>query len=114
MSNRRLSLHDFKKWFSEQKDLSEFFNISMDKEDPLDKYIGCAARSKVGEEKLLERIETEDDPATLVTEFLDSGGTIMCFEGKKVQIEVDSGTFFIPRFCVKVQKDLPNQSQPGL
>lgn len=105
MNNRPLSLRDFKKWIAEQKDLSEFFNVGLDKEDPNDQYIGNAVRSKVGEKKLLERIETEDDPDTLVREFLEDGGTVLQLETKRVQIEVESGSFYVPRFCVKIQKN---------
>lgn len=109
MLNKRPSPKDFKKWFSEQKDVSEFFKIGLGKENPYDKYVGNGVRSKVGEEKLLERIETDDDPVTLVVEFLENGGTILAFEGKKIQIEVESGSFTIPRFCVKVIKDEQEQ-----
>jgi hypothetical protein len=104
MSTNRLSLHEFKKWFSEQKDMSNFFNIGLDREDPNDKFIGKEVKSKVSDQKLLERIETEDDPDILVAEFLETGGTILAVEEKKVHVEVESGTFFIPRFCVKVKK----------
>lgn len=105
MSTRRLSLHDFKNWLAGQKDLSDFFNIGMDREDPYEKYIGKEVRTKVSEQKLLERIETEDDAETLVTEFVENGGAILSVEEKRVQIEVDSGTFFLPRFCIKIMKD---------
>lgn len=105
MSHRRLSVHDFKNWLSGQKDLSEFFNIGLDKDDPNEKFIGKAARPKVSEQKLLERIETEDDPESIVMEFVENGGTVLTVEGKKVQIEVESGTFYIPRFCIKILRD---------
>jgi hypothetical protein len=105
MSTRRLSLHDFKNWLVEQKDLSEFFNIGMDREDPYEKYIGKEVRTKVSEQKLLERIETEDDAEIVVAEFAENGGAVLSVEEKRIQIEVDSGTFFLPRFCVKIMKD---------
>src|SRR5688572_18497240 len=102
MTNRPLSLRDFKNWIAEQKDLSEFFNIGREIEDPNEKYVGKAVRPKVGEQKMLERIETEDDPESVVREFAEEGGTILAVDGKRVQIEVESGTFFLPRFCVKI------------
>lgn len=111
MSTRRLSVHDFKNWLAGQKDLSDFFNIGLDKEDPYERYIGKEVRTKVSEQKLLEKIETEDDAEMCVAEFVENGGTVVMVEGKKVQIEVESGTFYLPRFCVKIQKD---QSQPDL
>lgn len=105
MSNKRLSLHDFKKWFAEQQDMKDFFNIGMGNTDPYEEFIGKEVRSKVSEAKLLERIETEDDPEMLIADFLENGGSVLSIEGKKMQVEVESGTFLIPRFCVKIQKD---------
>jgi len=113
MSAKRLSVHDFKNLLSEQKDLSEFFNIGLDKENPYDKYIGNEVYSKVSEQKLLDRIETEEDAETLVREFLEDGGTVLGIEGKKIQIEVESGSFEIPRFCVKIRKE-EDQPPPAL
>ena len=100
------NLHEFKNWIAEQKELSDFFNVGMGKEDPNEKYVGNAVRSKVSDRKLLERIETEDDPEACVAEFLEEGGTLLEVDGKRVLIEVESGTFYIPRFCVKVQKTI--------
>lgn len=111
-ANKQFSLHNFKNWLAEQKDLSDFFNIGLD-ENPNDKYVGKEVRSKVGDKKLLDRIETEDDPETLVQEFLEEGGTILAVEDKRVQIEVDSGSFYIPRFCVKIIKS-EDPPQPDL
>jgi len=103
MTNRPLSLSDFKNWLSEQKEMSEFFNIAKEAEDPNEKYIGGAVKSKVSETKLLSKVETDDDAELLIREFLDDGGTILSIEGKRVNIEVESGVFSIPRFCVKVK-----------
>jgi adenylate kinase family enzyme len=105
MSNRSLSLHDFKKWLSTQKDLSEFFNIGREQEDPNERFVGKKARPKVCEETVLKRIETEEDTEALVKEFFKKGGTILGINGKKVQIETESGTFTLPRFCIKIRKD---------
>lgn len=106
MSNKYLSLQDFKSWLDNQKDLSEFFNLGMDKEDPNDKLIGNEVRAKVGETKLLERIEPDGsvDAQSLVRDFIEDGGTVLSVEGKKIQVEVDSGSFYVPRFCVKIRK----------
>lgn len=106
MTNRPLSLKDFKNWLAEDKDLTDFFNIGREPEDPYERFIGKAVRPKVSEKKLLERIETEDDAESLVVEFVEEGGTILAVEEKRVHIEVESGSFYIPRFCVKIQKDL--------
>lgn len=105
MSNKHLSLHDFKKWFVEQKDMSDFFSIGLDRESPYEEYIGKEVRPKVSDTKLLERIETEDDAEVLVDEFIENGGSVLSIEDKKIQIEVESGSFYIPRFCVRIRKD---------
>jgi hypothetical protein len=104
MNKRQISLPDFKNWLCEQKDLSEFFNISRDSETAGEEFIGRAVRSKVSEKKLMERIETDEDAISLVQEFLEDGGTIVSVDDKKYQIEVQAGSFYIPKFCVKVKK----------
>ncbi len=103
--NKRISLQDFKNWISEQRDLSSFFNIGADQENPLDKYIGKFVQSKVGKGKLMERVESDVDSETLIDEFLEEGGTILEVEEKRVHVEVDSGDFYVPRFCVKIVKE---------
>jgi hypothetical protein len=100
MNNRPLSISDFKNWFSEQQgEMSEFFI-----QEPENPYIGKKARTKVSEGKLLQKIETDDDPETMVQEFMADGGTVLAIEGKRINIEVESGEFSLPRFCVKVKK----------
>lgn len=101
MEHRPRSLSDFKDWFSNQQGMSDFFNFQA---DPNEKYIGNAVKPKVSEGKLLEKIECDDDTEQLVAEFRASGGTVLSVEDKKVHVEVDSGEFFIPRFCVKIKK----------
>lgn len=102
--HKRISLQDFKNWISEQKDLSSFFNIGADQESPYDKYVGKTVKTKVGKNKLMERIESDNDAETLIDEFIEDGGTILSVEEKRVQIEVESGEFYVPRFCVKIVK----------
>lgn len=107
MSHKPISLKEFKNWLAGQKDLSEFFNISRDGcvEDENEVYIGKFCRSKVSENKLIEKIETDEDPEELVREFMENGGSVLSIEGKKVQIETEIGSMYLPRFCVKIKKD---------
>lgn len=100
----RISLQDFKNWISEQKDLSNFFNVGADQEDPYEKYVGKSVKTKVSKNKLMERVETDNDAESIIDEFIEDGGTILSVEEKRVQIEVDSGEFYVPRFCVKIIK----------
>lgn len=101
MENKPRSISDFKDWLSEQQGMSDFFNIQMDANE---KYIGNPVKPKVSAEKLLEKIECDNDAEQLVEEFKLEGGTVLAIEDKKVHVEVDSGDFVIPRFCVKIKK----------
>lgn len=102
--DNKLYVSDFKNWLSEQQEISEFFNIK-EPENPLDKYIGKDVRTKVSESKLLQKIQTDDDPYAMVQEFVADGGKVLSVEGKRMNIEVESGEFSIPRFCVKIRKN---------
>ena len=104
-----ISLHDFKNWLSNQPDMNEFFNIgAMSEDEPerkYQKYIGCDVVAKVSSRKLIEKIETEgSDPEALIEEFVADGGVVSDVEGKNVIIEVESGSFSLPRFCVTLRK----------
>lgn len=105
MNKKPVSLQEFKNWLSDQKDLGKSFTIRREEIDnPDEMYIGSKCRSKVCEKKLLEKIDTEEDPESVVREFLENGGSVIAVDGKKFQIEVDCGTFMIPRFCIKIKK----------
>ena len=100
------SLNEFKDWLSKQSDLSEFFDLSARTTDNKhDQMIGCEVYAKVSAKKLLERIRPEEGDATvLVDDLLENGGMILGFEGKDLLVEVEAGSFYIPRFCVRLVK----------
>jgi lysine/ornithine N-monooxygenase len=101
-----LSLYDFKNWLSEQGDISNFFSIDRRSEQephPYAKHIGKEVMPKVSERKIIQRIETEEEVEVIVEEFMEEGGTIIDFVEKNVLVEVGSGTFLIPRFCVEIK-----------
>ena len=102
--NQQLSISEFKNWLSEQNGMSEFFNIAKDLEDPNEQYIGKPVRPKVSEGKLVERVKTDLDAVQIVQEFIEEGGIVLSVEGKKVNIQVESGELALPRFCVKIKK----------
>lgn len=102
------SLHEFKNWLSEQKsDTANFFlDGSSNDVDPNEKYIGRQVIAKVSDKKLLEKIEVGNgDPEQLVQELVENGGVIIGVEGKNLLIEVELGTFYMPRFCLKMKKE---------
>lgn len=105
MLNKTHSVNDFKKWLSSQKDLSEFFSIDTNDQENSEELIGVQVVSKVNEKKLLRRIETDDDPETLVKEFLEEGGSVVAVDEQMIEIEVSSGSLTLPKFYVKVRRD---------
>jgi hypothetical protein len=53
----------------------------------------------------LQKIKSENDsidPEDLVDDFMENGGLILSTKGKNLYIESSSGSFYLPRFCVKV------------
>ena len=104
MRKKQISLEDFKNWLYEQKDINKFMSLdkSSSYDDPNEEFIGKECKTKVSEKKILEKIETEEDKELLARDFIEEGGFIISTEGKKLQIEVDSGVFKIPKFCVKI------------
>jgi hypothetical protein len=86
--------------------MTRFFNISLEQQDEKDteSYIGRHAKARVSESKLLDKIECDDDPQTLVQEFMEKGGEIVSVDGKTIYLETASGNFSLPRFCVKIKK----------
>ena len=107
MSHKPISLQEFKNWLAGQKDLGDFFNINRDTmiDEENERHLGKKCKSNVSAKKLIEKIETDEDPEGIVREFLEEGGTVVSIEGKKIQIETESGSFYVPRFCVKIKKD---------
>jgi hypothetical protein len=100
------SLHDFKGWLAEQKDMSEFFNIEKPLPSKIEGFIGMNVIPKVGLKKLLEKAHADDgDAEQMVHELMEDGGVIVDIKGKELLVEVDSGCFYIHRFCVRLVKD---------
>jgi len=108
--NKPLSLYEFKDWLAKQPDMEAFFEIGTRNEQAepdkkYERYIGREVMPKVSQQKLLQRIETEEDVNDIIDEFMESGGTVADVEGKNVLVETESGMFSIPRFCVTLKKD---------
>lgn len=93
----KLSFDDFKRWMKNQPI----------KEGPSSKTIlGTWVEPKVNKKKLMEKISSEDaEIEDLVLDFKRDGGIILEKIGKEFLIEVDSGTFIIPRNYVKRKSD---------
>lgn len=102
--NPSFSLNDFKNWFSDQSGLNEFFDLSKRTGGikPGDEMIGREVYAKVSAKKLIERIEPEEgDAESLVEDLIENGGMVLSVDGKNLLVEVEIGSFYIPRFCVK-------------
>ena len=104
MCAKKFSIQDFKNWLSQQEDASRFFNLGIEQQSKDDEYVGRHARPRVSEGKLLEKIQCDDDPQSVVQDFIENGGEVISVEGKNFQIESTSGSFLLPRFCVKLKK----------
>lgn len=94
------SLKDFKKWMATQK------------QPPIEdrrKYelAGVRVESKLGLKRLVTRMSSQEgDVVEMAREFRRHGGVILEVDSDNVVlIEVDSGTFHIPRFFVKKVKE---------
>jgi hypothetical protein len=77
----------------------------LDRHDETEELVGKFVKARAPENKLLEKIECDsDDPLSIIEEFLRDGGTVLEVQGRKFLIEVDSGSFLLPRFCVKIKR----------
>lgn len=91
------SFDDFKEWMGQQQD------------KPIPKrnkqYIGQIVESKLSLKRLVKRMEVEEgDLEEMAKEFRRHGGTILDIDDNlNLLVEVDSGTFRIPKFFVKKQ-----------
>ena len=88
------SLQDFKKWMDSQDD------------KPKSRYahlIGLHVESKLGSKRLINKItQREGEIEELAKEFKRDGGIILeVDEDCNLLIEVDSGTFTIPRYFIR-------------
>ena len=90
------SLQDFKQWMSHQKDQPT-------KSSHHERLVGLRVESKVSAKRLLHKICAEEgEVEELAKEFKRDGGVILeVDDNHNLLIEVDSGSFTIPRFFVR-------------
>ena len=85
------SLSDFKKWMhKQQKESSSEQDI-----------VGVTVESKIGAQRLIDKMDTEEDPYEIAKEFKKNGGTIAEVDGSKLMIATDAGSFIIHKAFVK-------------
>lgn len=99
---KKLSLHGFTNWMSQQENAIEFTVEQKKKPTVEGELVGQTVFAKVSNKKLLERIEIQDgeNERTMIQEFKHQGGEVIEYCGKNLLIKVESGTFLLPRFCV--------------
>ena len=93
-------IDDFKNWMSSNSLSSRFdFNAK----HLLKKGIGIEVESKVNLRKLVSKIDPEGgDALVLAKEFREYGGRVLDVDGSLYLVEVDSGSFTIPRaYCTR-------------
>ena len=95
------SLNDFKKWMASQNDAPSHHEKA--RRSP---YIGLQVESKLGVKRLVHKmLASEDcDVHELAQDFRREGGIVVGAEGENLVIEVDSGTFQLPKFFVRKVK----------
>lgn len=105
---QKFSIDNFKNWLSKQDGMDNFFSLSESdevQEDPRTKFLGRLVEAKVSREKIEETIEVDSGTSDeVIKEFMENGGTISDIAGRNLFIEVANGSFYLPRFCVKVLK----------
>jgi len=99
---KKLSVHEFKNWISQQGDMVNFFSLDPQPKESVSGLVGKTVYAKVSPKKLLERIEIQDgeNEKRMIQEFRNCGGEVLAHTGKSLLIKIDSGTFLLPRFCV--------------
>lgn len=87
-------LQDFKKWMDNQNDQPKSRHAHL---------IGLHVESKLSIKRLVNKITPDEgDVAELAKEFKSDGGVILeVDEDYNLLIEVESGTFIIPRYFVR-------------
>jgi len=96
MSKPDFTLSHFKKWIRDQKDYTQ------DNHERLHHIIGTQVEAKVPSSKLVQVSSTEEgDLAELIISFQESGGIVTDIDGKNFLVEVDIGTFYVPRQYVR-------------
>jgi hypothetical protein len=99
------SVHEFKNWMAQQPNMSDFFDLKMEQNDADNELVGREVGAKVSLNKLIQKIHTDEgDVEELAADLAENGGIILDVEEKNLLVEVDSGCFYIPRFCVKLRK----------
>jgi hypothetical protein len=91
------SLNDFKKWMASQTDKPA------QKSRRHSELVGLQAESKISVKRLINKITAEEgDVHELASDFRQYGGIILDVDkDDNLTIEVDSGTFVIPKFFVR-------------
>jgi hypothetical protein len=94
MNEPSFSLNDFRKWMSKQKVESS--------RKP--KYRGAIAESKLSLKRLVTKMDVDQGELhEMAKDFKRRGGTILECDGDNILlIEVNSGTFRIPKFFVNI------------
>lgn len=90
MYRNDFSVDDFKKWIEKDHKVT-----------PKDEAIGGLVESVVSNKRLAAKMVVEDgDQEELIEDFRKNGGKIIDVQAKGFLIEVNAGSFFIPKFYV--------------
>lgn len=103
--NPSFSVSDFRDYMARNAELSSYFGLNETAPDPRDELIGRSVRARVSTQKLAQRIRPEaGDADALIADLVEDGGTILGVDGAELLIDVSCGSFYVPRFCVRLVK----------
>jgi hypothetical protein len=99
MNEPDFSLDGFKKWMSKQK-----------REVTKPKFRGCIVESKLSLKRLMTKMDVDEgNLSRMAKDFKRHGGTILeCDKDDIILVEVNSGTFRIPKFFVNILSSFGN------
>lgn len=94
------SLNDFKRWMASQKHQTP-------ESARKSRLVGAFAESKIGAKRLLNHMTVEEgEAAELARDFRRYGGTVREVDrDSNLLIEVESGSFRVPKFFCRVSQD---------
>ena len=84
--NNDFSVYEFKNWMSSQDNLIK----------------GVMVESKISPRKTISKMcADEGDVHTMAKDFVKGGGTVIEIDGENLKIEVNNGSFFMPKKYIR-------------
>lgn len=98
------SLHEFRSWLAKQTQPKA--DRSKKHSESCDECVGKRVEARLGIERLKQKIaegNQVDNAEALAVEFKEEGGTIVAVKDLLVEVQVESGKFFIPQIYTRME-----------